>query len=106
MNRFTEQNFPIAIAFKFALGIWAIAIFCSVVILAVGGFPLGWWMIVPYLTVSGASIAFGIFVFAVRLFYAKTKKQKVLINVLSVIIFFVMIWMSLIAAFSVTGFWD
>jgi hypothetical protein len=106
MNRFTIQNFPIAAAFKFALRMWGIAIFCCSAILIIGGFPMGWWMVIPLLTVSVGSICFSIFVFAIRLLFAKTKKQSVFVNVLSVIIFFVMIWMSLVAAFSVTGFWD
>jgi len=84
-----------------------LSLFLTVIYFTSGGnIGLGMMIFLPYATVTLSGAFGGIFYYLMDYLRYLGTWQKVLANIISVVTYFILLWLSLVYALSITGHWD
>lgn len=84
----------------------AIGLFLLVNYLLFGDLGFGYMIYLPFVTVTFGGACGGIFYYLMGYFRQFGTWQKVVSHIISLLVYFVALWLSLVAALAVTGHWD
>ncbi len=77
-----------------------------ILLLIAKGEDFAGWIVLPFVTVSIGGAGGGIFYYVVSHLWPAEGLKKVLLNVITAVVYFATLWLSLIAALNLTGQWN
>jgi hypothetical protein len=87
-------------------GIALVLVVIFLLMLSVGDIDYGVWVFLPMITVSVGGALGGIFYYLMDPLRYQGDWKKALANICCILVYFMLLWLSLVAALGVTGHWD
>ena len=88
------------------IGFVAVGLFLLWLYIMVGDLDFGKLIYLPFVTVSFGGACGGIFYYLMGYFRQFGTWQKVVAHIISFLVYFVSLWLSLVMALAATGHWD
>jgi hypothetical protein len=101
-----QQGLPHKSLGKCALQGAGIALVLMVIFLLFIGLVAGVWVPLPMITATAGGALGGIVYYLMVQVWYQSGWKKILATIVSILVYIVLFWFSLIVAFSITGHWD